>query len=315
MELWQRIEEGDIRAAARLMRYADDGDPQAVEQMKRIYPLTGKARVIGVTGNPGAGKSTVVDKLISEYRKGERKVGVVAIDPTSPFSGGAILGDRIRMNRHYNDDKVFIRSLATRGHLGGLSKSTGEISLIMEAWGCDPVFVETVGVGQAEVDVVKLAQTSVVVMVPGMGDEIQAIKAGIMEIADIFVVNKADREGADRTIRDINAMLEMVHWQEGGWRPRVVKTVAFRDEGIDELVKVIEEHGHWLQQSGYQEVKNRRRVEAQFSDLLQDRVRERIEALLAGTEFQSWAEDLVQREKDPYTLLERVSKALLKDQP
>ena len=208
-EIAAAVRAGDVRTAARLMRDLDDARPGAVEVMKRLYPHTGRAYVLGITGNPGAGKSTVVDALIDYYRKQGKRVGVVAVDPTSPFSGGAILGDRIRMQRHATDDGVFIRSLATRGHLGGLSRSTSDVVAVLDAMGFDVVIVETVGVGQDEVDVVSQAETAVVVTVPGLGDDIQAIKAGILEIADVLVVNKADREGADRTVRDLTHMLEL----------------------------------------------------------------------------------------------------------
>src|SRR4051812_27728743 len=222
------------------MRDLDDNRPGAVEVMKRLYPHTGRAYVLGITGNPGAGKSTVVDALIDYFRKQGKRVGVVAVDPSSPFSGGAILGDRIRMQRHATDDGVFIRSLATRGHLGGLSRSTSDVVAVLDAMGFDVVIVETVGVGQDEVDVVSQAETAVVVTVPGLGDEIQAIKAGILEIADVLVVNKSDREGADRTVRDLTHMLELrPHEAEP---VEIVRTVATNGKGIDELANACERH-------------------------------------------------------------------------
>jgi LAO/AO transport system kinase len=236
----QAVLAGDVRQAARLMRDLDDVRPGAVEAMRRLYPHTGRAYVLGITGNPGAGKSTVVDALIELYRKQGKRVGVVAVDPSSPFSGGAILGDRIRMQRHATDDGVFIRSLATRGHLGGLSRSTSDVVAVLDAMGFDVVIVETVGVGQDEVDVVSAAETAVVVTVPGLGDEIQAIKAGILEIADVLVVNKSDREGADRTVRDLTHMLELrPHEAEP---VEIVRTVATTGKGIDELAKACERH-------------------------------------------------------------------------
>jgi LAO/AO transport system kinase len=239
-DIAQLVLGGDVRTAARLMRDLDDNRPGAVDAMRLLYPHTGRAYILGITGNPGAGKSTVVDALIELYRKQGKRVGVVAVDPSSPFSGGAILGDRIRMQRHATDDGVFIRSLATRGHLGGLSRSTSDVAAVLDAMGFDIVIIETVGVGQDEVDVVSQAETAVVVTVPGLGDEIQAIKAGILEIADVLVVNKSDREGADRTVRDLTHMLELrPHEAEP---VEIVRTVATNAKGIDELANACERH-------------------------------------------------------------------------
>ncbi|RJO74037.1 MAG: methylmalonyl Co-A mutase-associated GTPase MeaB [Myxococcales bacterium] len=313
MSLAPKVLAGDLRAAARLMRLCDDDFASVVEVMKAIYPHTGKSAIVGVTGNPGSGKSSLVDRMVQRYRAHSKKVGVVAIDPTSPFSGGAIMGDRVRMNRHFGDEGVFIRSLATRGHLGGLSKSTAEVTRVMEAWGADPVIVETVGVGQDEVDIVKMAQTSIVVMVPGLGDEIQAIKAGLMEIADIFVVNKADLAGADRAVADIQYMLEMVPPAEpDAWKPRILRTVAFRDEGVDEVVRAVDEHRDWLGRTGRMEAKQRERSEVQFFDLALSRLADRLRATLAKDEFAGWSERLSQRKQDPYTLLEQIADRLFK---
>ncbi|MDE7169784.1 MAG: methylmalonyl Co-A mutase-associated GTPase MeaB, partial [Mucispirillum sp.] len=222
-EFCERVFSGDIRAAARLMRLVDDRSGGYEEYMKEVWKRAGKAHIIGITGAPGAGKSTITDKLISKYRNMGKTVGVVAIDPTSPFSGGAILGDRIRMANHAVDEGVFIRSVGTRGHLGGLSVSTMDIVAVMDAMGKDIIIIETVGVGQDEVEIAMVADTCIVVTVPGLGDDIQAIKAGIFEIADIFVVNKADREGVERTVRDLKMMLEMVH-QRTAWNVDVLKT-------------------------------------------------------------------------------------------
>ncbi|MEI6206836.1 MAG: methylmalonyl Co-A mutase-associated GTPase MeaB [Desulfuromonadales bacterium] len=270
MSLAEQVVQGHIRAAARLMRDIDDNRPNAVQELKLLYPHTGKAYIIGITGPPGAGKSTLVDQLTASFRRHGKKVGVVAIDPTSPFTGGAILGDRIRMNRHSCDEGVFIRSLATRGALGGLSRSTADVALVMDALGMDIVIIETVGVGQDEVDIVKTAHTTCVVMVPGLGDDIQAIKAGILEIGDIFVVNKADREGADRTARELCTMLEMRNNPEEGWNPQVLKTEAQRGTGIEELTGEIMSHRTFLFSSGtinsFLHERNRRH----FMDILRD---------------------------------------------
>jgi LAO/AO transport system kinase len=222
----ERILAGDTLAAARLMRDIDDRMPEATEVLKELYPKTGRAYIIGVTGAPGSGKSTLVDRMVEVFRKEGKSVGVVAVDPTSPFTGGAILGDRVRMQRHATDDGVFIRSLATRGCLGGLTRSTQDIVNVMDAMAKDIIIVETVGVGQDEVDIVNLAHTSVVVLVPGMGDEIQAIKAGIIEIGDIFIINKCDRDGTDKTEYELRMVLEMGKKREDGWEPPIFRTEA-----------------------------------------------------------------------------------------
>jgi LAO/AO transport system kinase len=298
-EIAKRVLAGDVRTSARLMRDLDDVRPGAVEVMRQLYPHTGKAFVLGVTGNPGAGKSTVVDALIAEYRKAGKRVGVVAVDPTSPFSGGAILGDRIRMQRHATDDGVFIRSLATRGHLGGLSRSTGEVVSVLDAMGYDVVIIETVGVGQDEVDVVSQAETAVVVTVPGLGDEIQAIKAGILEIADVLVVNKADREGADRAVRDLISMLEL--------RPHeatpveIVRTVATSSQGIPELIAAIDKHRERAPASGPSD-RQRRRAHATLRELVLDRLRRGTDRAMAA--HPELVDGVAARTTDPYTAAE-----------
>ncbi len=248
-EFCERIFQGEVRAAARLMRLVDDRAEGYEEYMKHIWKHTGNAHLIGITGAPGAGKSTLTDKLIGEYRKLGKTVGVVAIDPTSPFSGGAILGDRIRMAEHATDEGVFIRSVGTRGHLGGLSVSAIDIVAIMDAMGKDVIIVETVGVGQDEVEIAMVADTCIVVTLPGMGDDIQAIKAGIFEIADIFVVNKADRDGVERTIRDLSMMIDMIPYQSD-WKVEVLKTVAVKGEGLSELVETVGKHKECYEKDG-----------------------------------------------------------------
>ena len=307
MSLAERILQGEVRAAARLMRDIDDGMPSAVDELKALYPHTGRAFILGITGPPGAGKSTLTDKLIAAFRAQGKRVAIVAIDPTSPFTGGAILGDRIRMNRHATDDGVFIRSLGTRGHLGGLSRSTGDIVNVFDAMGWDVIIVETVGVGQDEVDIVRMAHTSLVVMVPGLGDDIQAIKAGILEIGDLFVVNKADRDGADRAVRDLEMMIEMNHPGAGEWWPPVLRTVAQKGEGIAELMERIGAHRTHLEASGelrrFEENKSALRFEELLRDQLFARVRERIGDSGAVTQT---VVAIARREVDPYSAVEAI---------
>jgi len=307
MSLAQRILDGDLRAAARLMRDLDDGFRGAAEEMKLLYPHTGRAFILGITGPPGAGKSTLVDQLTAAYRKRGRRVGVVAIDPTSPFTGGAILGDRIRMNRHAEDPGVFIRSLATRGHMGGLSRSTGDVVNVMDAMGMDVVIIETVGVGQDEVDIVRMAHTTVVVSVPGLGDDIQAIKAGVLEIGDLFVVNKADRDGADRTARELAAMLEMKQTKPGAWQPKVLLAEANRNRGIEEMVDEIEAHRGYLVDSGALERLRAERSARQFMDLLRERLFAEVYGHIhVNGRFRKIVDDMVARRTDPYSAVEMI---------
>jgi LAO/AO transport system kinase len=314
MSLAEQVLEGNIRAAARLMRDIDDGRPQAIDELKQLYPRTGNAYIIGITGPPGAGKSTLVDQLTASFRGRGKKVGVVAIDPTSPFTGGAILGDRIRMNRHSCDEGVFIRSLATRGSLGGLSRSTSDVALVMDGLGMDIIIIETVGVGQDEVDIVKEAHTTCVVMVPGLGDDIQAIKAGILEIGDIFVVNKADREGADRTARELNTMLEMRHAVEGSWNPRVMQTEAQRGTGIDELTEEILKHRDFLLSSGTITDFLRERNQRHFMDLLRDTLfRKSLQLLAQDAALGKVVTDMNDNRTDPYSAVEEIISKILPD--
>jgi LAO/AO transport system kinase len=328
--LAERILAGDVRAAARLMRDLDDRFEEAEATLRALFPRTGRALVVGITGSPGAGKSTLTDQLIGHYRRAGRTVGVVAVDPTSPFSGGAILGDRIRMQDHATDPGVFIRSLGTRGHLGGLSRSTSELVQVLDAMGKEVILVETVGVGQDEIEIASLAHTVVVVAVPGMGDDVQAIKAGVLEIADVFCVNKADREGADRTIRDLQGMLEVrriiqapppehdAHHQpvatpaapaaanqpDPGWEPPIVRTVAVTGEGIADLVEAIQRHGAWLEASGEKRLREVARARAGFIALLRERLLagalSRLEAELGRLD--AVAARIADREADPYQL-------------
>jgi len=314
MSLAEQVLDGNIRAAARLMRDIDDGRPRAIEELKLLYPRTGNAYIIGVTGPPGAGKSTLVDQLIASFRTQGKKVGVVAIDPTSPFTGGAILGDRIRMNRHSCDEGVFIRSLATRGALGGLSRSASDVALVMDALGMDIVIIETVGVGQDEVDIVKEAHTTCVVMVPGLGDDIQAIKAGILEIGDIFVVNKADRDGADRTARELSTMLEMRQSDAEGWNPQVLKTVAQRGVGIDKLTAEILSHRDFFLSSGTIDNFLRERNQRHFMGILRDTLLRKALLILAkDSALDRVMTDMSDHHIDPYSAVEEIVSKMMPD--
>jgi len=301
---------GDDVTVARLIRDLEDEKAEAVEVLKRLHPHTGNAHVVGITGNPGAGKSTVVDTLIAQYRKQGKTVGVVAIDPTSPFSGGAILGDRIRMQKHAVDPGVFIRSMATRGHLGGLCRAAVDAVAVLDAMGRDVILVETVGVGQGEVDVITSAHTIVVVVVPGLGDEIQAIKSGILEIADILAINKADRSGVERTEADLNLMLDLSGKED---RPRIsiVKTVATKNKGIDELADAIKEHSSRLSETNEGFRRTLRRAEVRLVELLKERMLKRASTELR--EFgglEAFAKRIAEKETDPYSAVEGIIEKL-----
>ena len=303
--LTQRVLDGDPRAIARAISLIEDEAPQGAELVRRLFPHTGKAYLVGVTGPPGAGKSTLVDRMTAEFRRAGSTIGVVAVDPTSPFSGGAILGDRVRMQAHANDPGVFIRSMATRGHLGGLARATSEVALVFDASAKDIVLIETVGVGQDEVDIVRTADISIVTVVPGTGDEVQALKAGIMEIADIFVVNKADREGADRTIASIEAILSLHAFADGEWRPPIVKTEATTGRGVPELLAVIEQFkAHTADSRGS---RRRARAEWRVRELLGQRFLQHVERhVLAAGEFERTLDAIAGREVDPYTAVDRI---------
>ncbi len=307
MTVARQILEGDIRAASRLMRDIDDRMPSALEPLKELYPKTGRAYIVGITGPPGSGKSTIVDKMVDIFRKEGKTVGIVAVDPTSPFSGGAILGDRIRMQRHATDEGVFIRSLATRGCLGGLTRSTQDIINVMDAMGRDIILVETVGVGQDEVEIVNTAHTSIVILVPGLGDDIQAIKAGIIEIGDLFVINKCDREGAEKIERDLRMVLEMGRRKEDGWDPLIFKTEAILGKGIFEVVYGIYRHKQALEQSNALGKKLKERTKKTFLEILESEVMGHfIEKMEKDGELEKITDDLMNRRTDPYSVAEKI---------
>ena len=302
----ERVIAGDVRTVARLIRDIDDRVPEVREILKALYAHTGHAYVVGITGAPGVGKSTLVDQMVAHLRKAEKTVGVLAVDPTSPFSGGAILGDRIRMQRHSLDEGVFIRSLATRGHFGGLTQSTRSAIDVLDAMGKDYILVETVGVGQDEVDVVKSAQTTIIVVIPGMGDDIQAIKAGILEVGDIFVINKADREGADKTLNELRQMIDMGQqkYKEGKWTPPILKVEAVFDRGVAELLEAIEKHRAYLMAAGGDQHLLRRtlRIREELAEMVKNRlVQEVLDQLIEGGEFERAVEAVLAGETDPYT--------------
>lgn len=306
MELTRRILKGDVRAVARLMTLIENGASEAKAILKSLYAHTGSGYIIGITGPPGSGKSTLTDRLTEELRKRGKTVGIIAVDPTSPFTGGAILADRIRMQRHSLDEGVFIRSMATRGHLGGLARATNDIVDVLDAAGKEVILIETVGVGQDEVEVVGTAHTCVVVSVPGLGDEVQAIKAGVLEIGDVFVVNKADREGANRTATELEMMLHMAP-DTGGWLPKVYKTVATKGEGITELLDAIFEHKAYLDDRGLREKKMRERSERAFMALLQETLTARtVKRIQRDGSMKELIARIADRKLDPYTAVEEV---------
>ncbi|WP_141206986.1 methylmalonyl Co-A mutase-associated GTPase MeaB [Streptomyces griseorubiginosus] len=293
--------EGRPRAVARLISLVEGASPQLREVMQTLAPLTGNAYVVGLTGSPGVGKSTSTSALVTAYRKQDRRVGVLAVDPSSPFSGGALLGDRVRMSEHASDPGVYIRSMATRGHLGGLAWSAPQAIRVLDAAGCDVILVETVGVGQSEVEIASQADTSVVLLAPGMGDGIQAAKAGILEIGDVYVVNKADRDGADATARELNHMLGLGESRKpGDWRPPIVKTVASRAEGVDEVVEALEKHRAWMEEHGVLAERRRARAAHEVEAIALTALRERIGDLRGDRRLGALAERIVAGELDPY---------------
>ena len=310
-----RVLGGDPRAIARAISLIEDEAASGAELVRQLFEKTGRAYLIGVTGPPGAGKSTLVDRMTTGIRATGSTIGIVAVDPTSPFSGGAILGDRVRMQQHAGDDGVFIRSMATRGHLGGLARATSEVALVFDASGKDVVLIETVGVGQDEVDIVRTADVSIVTLVPGSGDDVQALKAGIMEIADIFVVNKSDREGANRTVSSIEALLSLQTFADGEWRPPIVRTEATTGKGVAELLDTIARFRTHTE--GQQGRRRRARAEWRVRELLGHRFLEHVERrVLAEGEFDRTLDRIAARAVDPYTAVDEImTRALAGDAP
>jgi LAO/AO transport system kinase len=300
-DLVARARDGDARAVARLISLVEDASPLLREVMAALAPHTGTAQVVGITGSPGVGKSTSTSALVTELRRAGKRVGVLAVDPSSPFSGGALLGDRVRMQDHALDRDVYIRSMASRGHLGGLAWTTPQALRVLDAAGCDVILIETVGVGQSEVEVAGLADTTMVLMAPGMGDGIQAAKAGILEIGDLYVVNKADRDGADQVRRDLRSMLALAERPEGAWRPPIVKTVAQKGEGLDEVAAELDRHRAWLESSGELDRRRVRRARDEIEAIAVTALRERWGDVHGRTELDDLAAAVVAGCSDPYS--------------
>jgi LAO/AO transport system kinase len=306
LQQWvERLRRGDPRAVARAISTVEDRRPGSSELLKALFPYTGHARILGLTGSPGAGKSTLVDQLAKHYRKQNQSVGIIAVDPTSPYSGGAILGDRIRMQDHFADSGIYIRSMATRGSLGGLARATADVSTVLDASGRDLIMVETVGVGQDEVDIVRLADITVVILVPGMGDDVQTIKAGIMEIADIFVINKSDREGAERVEREIRAMQALAA-REDNWTPPIIKTVASEGQGIAELAEAISQYESYLKKENLLLKRNVENWRERLVEMLRDAMLEKARAEITDGEIGRYAAEIAEHKRDPYSLVEKI---------
>lgn len=302
---------GSPRAVARLISLVEDAHPALREVMAALAPHTGQAHIVGITGSPGVGKSTSTNALVAAYRAQGKRIGVLAVDPSSPFSGGALLGDRVRMQDHALDPEVYIRSMASRGHLGGLSWTTPQALRVLDAAGCEVILVETVGVGQSEVEIAGLADTTIVLLAPGMGDGIQAAKAGILEIGDVFVVNKADREGADTTVRDIRHMISLGDRTEPGlWRPPVVKTVAAQGQGIDEVVEAIDKHVAWMEETGTLRRRRVRRAGDEIESIALQQLRTKMGDLRHGNGVDELAAQVVDGATDPYAAADQVVSAL-----
>jgi LAO/AO transport system kinase len=301
----ERLRSGDPRALARAISTVENRSPDAADLLKALFPHSGKARVLGMTGPPGAGKSTLVDQLAKHYRREGKTLGIVAVDPTSPYTGGAILGDRIRMQDHHSDPGIYIRSMATRGSLGGLARTTADVATVLDASGKDLILIETVGVGQDEVDIVRLADITVVILVPGMGDDVQTIKAGIMEIADIFVINKSDRDGAENVEREIRAMQTLAA-RKDGWTPPIVKTVASEGKGVEELAAAIAGYEAYLQKENLVQKHNIENWQGRLVEMLRDAMLERARHELGNGRVEQYAAEVAEHKRDPYTLVEEI---------
>jgi LAO/AO transport system kinase len=301
----ERLRSGDPRALARAISTVENRGPESADLLKALFPHSGKARILGMTGAPGAGKSTLVDQLAKLYRREGKTLGIIAVDPTSPYTGGAILGDRIRMQDHHADPGIYIRSMATRGSLGGLARTTADVATVLDASGRDLILIETVGVGQDEVDIVRLADITVVILVPGMGDDVQTIKAGIMEIADIFVINKSDREGAERVEREVRAMQSLA-MRTDHWSPPIVKTVASEGKGIEELAAAIASYEAYLKKENLVLKRNIQNWRERLVEMLRDAMLERARAQLGDGRAEQYAAEVAQHKRDPYTLVEEI---------
>jgi LAO/AO transport system kinase len=296
----QRARDGDVRALGRLLSWVENGAPELRPVLAAVAPLTSQARVVGLTGSPGVGKSTVTGALVAAYRERGHRVGVLAVDPSSPFTGGALLGDRVRMQQHATDTRVFIRSMASRGHLGGLSRATPQALRVLDAAGFDPILVETVGVGQDEVEVASLADSTLVIVAPGLGDAIQAAKAGILEIGDLFVVNKSDKPGAQETVRDLRGMIALAQRHKGDWKPPIVSTIASAGDGIGDLAHALDRHWAWLDKSGTGERRQQARARQEISAIALAELHRRVGELPGESRLDDLARQVAGGELDPY---------------